>query len=160
MIKKLIVLLALAAFSGCALLENTIDTIYRPKVVPELQEQFNRLDSIYKSRGINIDYRKVKSIETVQAIPVGAYPNPLRLEGLYIIKPKAVYVNLRQPFDKGSQIYKDKILMVIAHEIAHSQGHHHSNNPFSIMYPSSQYTRALLENFKVSDMVSAMYERK
>jgi hypothetical protein len=129
----------------------------RPHVEARLLKYFNELDSIYVSKGIVIDYSKVSSIQSMDSLPYDPVLQGKSLEGLYNKHTNQVYINTYQldAFFKGK--YKEKILLIMAHEIGHSQGMGHSNDTTSIMYYSSKYVSALLDNNKIEDLVSEMY---
>ena len=122
-----------------------------PSVDVKLQPHFNKLDSIYTSKGININYRKIKEIKVMDTL------NSKKYEGLYNKKTKTVYININQDFAKKRGVYGEVITIILAHEIAHSQEIHHTNDPRSIMFRNSFFMFKLLEIYPLDYLVSSMY---
>lgn len=118
---------------------------------------FNTLDSIYKKNGIKIDYSRISAIKHIDSLPQEPWRIGKTFEGLYNQITKKIYINTSQMDAFWAGKYEEKILLVLAHEIAHSQGKQHSSDYCSIMYPNSTYTLSLLNGSSVEELVTAVY---
>lgn len=132
--------------------------LFRKKPMPvvdkRFQPYFNKLDSIYKANDIKIDYRKISRITHIDSMP---NLNGRTFEGVYNFVTKTVYINPVQmdAFFKGH--YEGMLLLILAHEIAHSQGKAHSSDSNSIMYVDSSYSLSLLDNCSIVELVTDVY---
>tara|TARA_R110002073_G_scaffold144403_3_gene296505 strand:- start:38 stop:574 length:537 start_codon:yes stop_codon:yes gene_type:complete len=157
--KLLYILTAFAIFSFNLLKSTPKEDImaYRPPVDVNLEKHFNKLDSIYTARGIIIDYTQVSAIKDMTQLPPDPRHNGRQFEGLYNRITKVVYINTFQSEAFWNGTYEEKILVIIAHEVAHSQGIDHTLNPCSIMYPSSAYSLALINTTNIDKLVTDIY---
>lgn len=138
LIIALITLTALSFFSGRKKPHKIhIDT--------SLQEQFFRLDSLLSSAGVVIDYTKIDKIITA--------PLASGKQGVYFPDSRVLIINsnlrlppvmLFGPRVDILQMVEDYALVVMAHEVMHSQGVLHVPDPNSIMFPSDTFTIANL----------------
>lgn len=128
-----------------------------PKVEPQLQKYFDKLDSIYSANDIDIDYSKISTIQVMDSLPTTPKISGPNYEGLYNRLDYSMYINMNQgpAFMLGK--YEDVILVIMAHEVAHSQGYGHSNDPCSIMFYSSDYLLYLLLDTEVEYLVTDIY---
>jgi len=157
--KRLLYILTALVLFQCGSTSNLFFAHKKPsstKIDARFLPYFKILDSIYKKNDIVIDYKKVSSITDIDSIPK---PLGYSVEGVYNKVTKIVYINTDQ-FDAFMQgHYVDMMVLILAHEIAHSQGKEHSSDINSIMYPSSTYTFYLLEQCTVEELVTEIYTK-
>lgn len=112
-----------------------------------LQEQYTRFQVLMLENNIDVDYSKVSQLN---AIPLGN-----GLLGLYQPETKSVFISstlslpfaeyLMTPKEKIKQLEEDYLLVIIAHEVMHSQGVLHVDDSTSIMVTDDTY---VFENIK------------
>lgn len=147
--KKLCAILMIALITGCASIKKN-----RVHVDDSLRAHFNTLDSIYSSQGVRIDYSQIDSVLPITRAPI---PDASILEGLYIKETKNLYVNTNQLMASLHGVYNEYVTVILAHEMAHSQGKYHSVDPNSIMYPNSRFLPTLIKLRPLSDLVISPY---
>lgn len=157
MIKRLLYTLAVVLMFTCGTAEMGLRKRHLPKVEPQLQKYFNKLDSIYAANGIKIDYRKVSHIQVMDSMPLSKYVEGKTFEGLYNRITRKVYINTSQMDAFWVGKYEEMIILVMAHEIGHSQGIQHTSDSRSIMYPSSAYSLKMLFESSLDCLVTDIY---
>lgn len=124
--KKILLLLAIAVTCSCTPQHPS----YQVEVDSICRETFDRFVRIVVERDIEIDWSQIKTIEAV--------PLMMGMNGMYSTETRNIYMNIyfsvpnvimkqipeNQP-KKRRQLVEDAFLFVMAHEIAHSQGHPH-----------------------------------
>lgn len=155
--KALYILTAIVMFACGTSSINLFEKNRRPEVQKELVPYFDKLDSIYRANNIKIDYRNISSIQTMDSLPRMPYMKGQTYEGLYNRITKKVYINTSQMDAFWAGKYHDKVLIILAHEIGHSQGKGHSTDYCSVMYPSSAYSLYLLRSTPVVKIVTDIY---
>lgn len=160
MIKKLLYsAIALVMFTCGSIGSMHFDVFKKktPNVEPQLQKYFDRLDSIYEANNIKIDYKKINNIYVVDSLPESSSYNKSFIEGMYDKETKNIYINTNQIQASLFNKYDDIILVIMAHEVAHSQGIGHTLDQYSLMYPSSSFTLYLLFHYRVDDLMVQIY---
>lgn len=162
--RKFVIFMAVSLLWSCISV-NLIKPISKPsydyshiEINEKFLPYFQTLDSIYKRNLIAIDYKQIKAVKHIDSIPYSKYRDTTKVyEGLYNKYTKKIYLNPEQfgPFLLGK--YNEKMLLILAHETAHSQDLGHSSDTCSIMYPSSKYIMELLDMYTVEELVVAIY---
>lgn len=145
--KKLLILVCLLMAFGV----NAQWTSKSVKVDKELRNTFRALAHLYKQKDIDIDYKQILKVVYVN--------KDTGWVGLYDPKKRIVYVN-GFPYASMSKMKRStKLALIMAHEMAHSQGIDHSLNYKSIMYPSSQFIIFLIQvQTRVTDLALTPYQ--
>ena len=124
------------------------------KVDKRAYTYWRALTHLYKKKGIKIDYTKIKSVKVVNNSRVGWV-------GLYDPQSRTITLNLYK-YESIREIKHDTIMiLILAHEMAHSQGIPHSFDKTSIMYPAAVYIKEMLDDgVRVTDLVMTPYSIK
>lgn len=126
------------------------------EVAPQFQERLKELDSIYKKNNIKIDYSRISSIMPMDSLKRDSSDTRV-LEGLYNRETLQIHINPDQMNYFFSGKYEKIITVILAHEIAHSQGKEHSSDENSIMYPSSKFMPKLISECTIEELVTDIY---
>tara|TARA_R110000764_G_scaffold81371_6_gene161135 strand:+ start:7996 stop:8472 length:477 start_codon:yes stop_codon:yes gene_type:complete len=157
MIRKLAYLIFALTLATCSHSSYDHYSNFQPTVEDVLKPYYSKLDSIYKEEGIVIDYTKISTIQIIDSLPYHPYHIGKRYEGLYNNKTRAIYIETFQLEAFHFNVYEEKIMLVLAHEIGHSQGIGHSEDPCSIMFWNSKYVMELLQQNSITDLVTQIY---
>jgi hypothetical protein len=156
--KKILYLLTIIVLFQCG---SSSFRLFRPKPMPVVDKIFQpysaKLDSIYEANEIEVDYTKVSRITHIDSVPSHPELAGRVFEGLYDPVNKIVYINPRQIDAFFAGHYNNFLLLILAHEIAHSQGKPHSSDENSIMYVNSSNSLNLLDECTVEELVTAIY---
>lgn len=109
------------------------------KVDPAFANQWRQIVYFYKKQQVNIDYSVIDRVVAVD--------KPDGWIGLWEMWSGTIYINVHDFPSNGKIKHDTMMLLILAHEMAHSQGfgHNFSDNT-NIMYPSSQYIGDRLES--------------
>lgn len=120
------------------------------KVDKSLESYLIQLEHFYKINEVKINWKRVVKI-TVHG---GG-----KTLGDYSPKKKKIRMYPRNVarFFKGTGYIKKVMLLVMAHEVAHSQGIDHTKNPRSIMYKNSSFVWDLLNRKSLSSLLLTPY---
>lgn len=121
------------------------------KVDLKLKGAVRQLEFLYRSKGVSIDWKKVRSVMT--------YSPKAPWLGIYNTRTKRIFIhtkNIAQDYPSDG-LYKKILLLVLAHEVAHSQGLGHVKDPLSIMNDSAWFLEYLLEDQRLTDLLLQPY---
>lgn len=130
------------------------------------KREFDTLISIYERNNIKIKYRKISTISDMKQLPkeYEPYVGGLDAVGLYYPYTREIYVKSSGTLTHLESIlsgkYFDFVTLILAHEIAHSQGYDHHNDTVSILYPDIKYILDLLDKHTLEELVVNTYTEK
>ena len=108
---------------------------------------------LYEVRGIKIDYTKIKSVKLVNKKEVGWV-------GLYDPYTRTIFLNAYVYESIVGVNHTTMMILILAHEMGHSQGKNHSWDKTSIMYPAAVYIKQMLEDgILVSELAMTPYTK-
>lgn len=121
------------------------------KMDKRIEVYVKQLDYLYRKNNIDINWYKIKRVEMV----CDRY-----FLGQYDYNTKVIYINTCNEAATEDGIYSKMMILIMAHEIGHSQGKEHVNDSTSIMYVNNGYIRKLLETERLSDLLLTPYKEK
>lgn len=155
-------------YMGSSTFQIDVDKLSGKKDKVEVEAQFQRyydtLSAIYKRNKIKFDYNKVSKVMHIDSMPPmyfikdgKVFKDTTKYEGLYNKINKIIYINPSQMDAFWAGKYHEMVTIILAHEMAHSQGKLHSSDYCSLMYFDSTYSISLLRESTVEELVTAIY---
>lgn len=147
--KKFLIYLVLAVMTLGAVIAQRKPEYSHIKIDKELVSYVRQLELFYRQNDIDIDWDKIKYIKV--------YNNEQGLLGRWIEGAKTIQINLINSKAREEGRYEAMILLIVAHEIAHSQGVNHTRDPSSIMYVHNGFIFDLLKTKTLGSLVLTPY---
>lgn len=119
------------------------------KMEKRIETYVRQLDYLYRKNNIKINWYKIKKITIVC---------DMYFLGQYDYQQKVIYINTCNDSAAKDGIYSQMMILIMAHEIAHSQDKVHVSDTTSIMYFNNGYIRDLLKTERLSDLLMTPYK--
>jgi len=144
-IKKSIIFGFISILCSCA------SNPYRVQVDDKLKPSFDYLVNLFEKNNVNINYRKIKYIRLFDLN---------KAHGRYIKKYKVIYIDNYSLRWDWIWIYEDVQIIILAHEMAHSQKIDHNNDSTSIMSKNAdRYITDIIERDGVEKSVLDIFKK-